>query len=154
MKNYFTGAYSSIVYMNTRSSHSKAFISLKSLKIIWLICNEVARFNLQVYEKSFTYLPSFILPSFSKNTSWLLLPKRLWNCASKVSFRKHKQKDVLLVTFLFNYSSSKSTSFMLNTAFDFVLVRFSSSKLEFIAIKRLQKHSYFLAVCVLISSTI
>ena len=156
VKNYFTGAYSSIVYMNTRSSHSKAFIYLNlwKLSVKRLICDEVARFNLQVYEKSFTYLPSFILPSFSKNASWLLLPKRLWNCASKISFRKYKQKVVLLVIYLFNYSSSKSTSFMLNAAFDFVLVRFSSSKLEFIAIKRLQKHSYFLAVCVLISSTI
>ena len=38
VKNYFTGAYSSIVYKNTRSSHSKAFIYLKSLKII---CEEV-----------------------------------------------------------------------------------------------------------------
>ena len=31
---------------------------------------------------------------------------------------------------------------MLNVAFDFVLVRFSSSKLEFIAMQRLQKHSF------------
>ena len=31
-------------------------------------------------KKSFTYLPSCILPSFSKNASRLLLPKRLWNC--------------------------------------------------------------------------
>ena len=34
VKNYFTGAYLSIVYKNTRRSHLKAFIYLKSLKII------------------------------------------------------------------------------------------------------------------------
>ena len=67
--------------------------------------------NLQVYEKK-----------FSKNAS-RLLPKRLWSCASKISFRKYKQKIVLLVIYLLNYNSSKSTSFMLNVAFDFVLVR-------------------------------
>ena len=78
--------------------------------------------NLQVYEKnSFTYPPSCILPLFSKNASRLLLPKRLLKCASKISFWKYKQKVVLLVIYLFNYDSSKSTSFMLNVAFDFVL---------------------------------
>ena len=149
VKNYFTGAYSSTVYKNTRSSHSKAFIYLKSLKII---CEEV---NLQwscemptckLPKKSFTYLPLWILPSFFKNASRLLLPKRLWNCARKISFRKYKQKVVLLVIYLFSYSSFKSTFFMLNVAFDFVLVRLSSSKLEFIAIQRLQKHFFLSCV--------
>ena len=80
--------------------------------------------NLQVYEKSsFTYPPSCILSSFSKKMiSGLLLPKSLWMYASIISFRrKYKQKVVLLVIYLFNYDSSKSTSFMLNVAFDFVL---------------------------------
>ena len=31
------------------------------------------------------------LPSFSKNTSRLLLPKSLWKCASTISFRKYKR---------------------------------------------------------------
>ena len=118
-----------------------------------LICNEVVRYQpASLRKKSFTYLPSCIWPSFSKNAS--LLPKRLLKLASKISFRKYKQKVVLLVIYLFSYSSSKSTSFMLNVAFDFVLVRFLSSKLEFIVIQGLQKHSSFLIVCVLISSTI
>ena len=50
--------------------------------------------NLQVDEKSsFTHRPSCILPSFSKNTSRLLLPKGLGRskCASTVSFRKYKR---------------------------------------------------------------
>ena len=48
--------------------------------------------NLQVDEKSsFTHPPSCILPSFSKNTSRLLLPKSLWKCASIISFRKYKR---------------------------------------------------------------
>ena len=77
--------------------------------------------NLQVYKKnSFTYPPSCILPSFSKNASQLLLPKRLLKCVSKISFRKYKQKVVLLVIHLFNFDSSKSTSSMLNVPFDFV----------------------------------
>ena len=48
--------------------------------------------SLQVNEKnSFTHSPSCILPSFSKNTSRLLLPKSLWKCASTISFRKYKR---------------------------------------------------------------
>ena len=77
--------------------------------------------NLQVYEKnSFTHPPSCILLLFSRNASRLVLPKRLLKCASKISFWKYKQKVVLLVIYLFNYDSPKSTSFMLNEAFDFV----------------------------------
>ena len=38
-----------------------------------------------------------------------------------MSFRKHKEKVVLLVIYVFDYDSSKWTSFMLNVAFDFVL---------------------------------
>ena len=59
--------------------------------------------KLQVNEKnSFTHAPSCTLPSFSqnssfsKNTSRLLLPKRLSKCASTISFRKYKRKVVLL----------------------------------------------------------
>ena len=65
--------------------------------------------NLQVYKKhSFTYPPSCILPSFSINASRLLLPKRFWKCASKIYFRKYKQKVVVfLLIYLFNYDSSQ-----------------------------------------------
>ena len=77
-------------------------------------------------KKSFTYLSSCILSSFFKNASRLLPPKRLSNCASKIYFTKYKQKVVLLVIYLFNYNSSKLISLMLNVAFDFVLVWFSS----------------------------
>ena len=53
--------------------------------------------KLQVNEKSsFTHTPSYISPSFSQNTSQLLLPKRFWKCESTISFRKYKQKVVLL----------------------------------------------------------
>ena len=78
--------------------------------------------NLQIYEKvSFTYPASYILPLFSKNASRLLYQKRLLKFASKISLWKYKQKVVLLAIYLFNYDSSKSTFFMLNVAFDFVL---------------------------------
>ena len=61
----FHRCYSSTVYKNTGSSHSKAFIYSKSLKR--LICNEAARCqHTSLRKKSFTYLPSCILPSFSK----------------------------------------------------------------------------------------
>ena len=60
-------------------------------------------FKLQVNAKnSFTHTPSCILPSFSKNTlfsqntSWSLLPKRLWKCESIISFQKYKRKVVIL----------------------------------------------------------
>ena len=69
--------------------------------------------NRQVYEKNyFTYLLSCILPSFSKKASPLLLPKRLWNCVSKISFRKYKQKVVNFIKQLF-YDISDLTSFVL-----------------------------------------
>ena len=79
--------------------------------------------NLHVYEKKtpFTHPPSFILPSFSQNTSRLLLSKRFWKCGSTISFRKYKRKVVLLVIYLFNYDSSKSAFFMLNMAIDVLL---------------------------------
>ena len=57
--------------------------------------------NLQVYEKnSFTYPSSYILPSFSKNASRLHFPKRLLKYASKIFFKKQKQKVMLLVVYL------------------------------------------------------
>ena len=80
-----------------------------------LICNA----NLQVYEKnSFTYSPWCLLSSFSQKGPWLLLQKRLWKCASRISFRKYKRKVIFLVIYLFNYDSSKSFFLMLNMAFD------------------------------------
>ena len=56
-----------------------------------------------------------------QNASWLLFPKRLQKCANTISFRKYRRKVVLLIIYLFNYDSSKSIIFMLNTAFDFLL---------------------------------
>ena len=107
--------------------------------------------NLQLNEKnSFTNPPSCILPSFSKNASRLPFPKRLLKCASKSAFfRKYKQNVVLLVTYLLNYDSSKSTSFMLHVAFGFVLsmVFVKSIGIYCNTLERLQKHSSFLSMC-------
>ena len=83
-------------------------------------------------KKLFHNFPSCILPSFSQNASRLLLPKRLWKCASTISFPKYKQKVVLLVIYLFHYDSSKSTFFMLNMAFDVVLSTVLTNKLQFL----------------------
>ena len=127
VKSYFTGT-SQAFSVRTRSSHSKAFIYLKCFE---MICEEVNLYwscNMQTCkftkETPFTYPPSCTLPSFSKNASRLLLSKRLWKDAIKTSFKKYKQKVVLLVIYLCNYDSSKSTSFMLNVAFYFVLSTF------------------------------
>ena len=110
--------------------------------------------NLQVNEKnSFTNRPSCILPSFSKNASRLLLPKRLLKLCEQKFFRKNEQR-VLLVTYLMNYDSSKSTSFMLNLALGFVLSTVSlSSKLGFIAIHyKDYKNVLLSSACVLMCS--
>ena len=88
----------------TRSRHSKVLIYLKTLKTIKLyvkklICNEIMKCQpASLWRKTlFTHPPSCILSSFSQNASRLLLPKRLWKCASAISFRKHKRKLVLLL---------------------------------------------------------
>ena len=71
VKSYSTGAFQAF-YTRSRSSHSKAFIYLKSLKTV---CKEVNLMklqdaNLQLYEKkSFIHPPSCILLSFSQNKS-------------------------------------------------------------------------------------
>ena len=50
--------------------------------------------NLQVNEKnSFTNPPSCILPSFSKNASRLLLPKRLLKVCKQNFFQKKRAKN-------------------------------------------------------------
>ena len=50
--------------------------------------------NLQVNEKnSFTNRPSCILPSFSKNASRLLLPKRLLKVREKKFFQKKRAES-------------------------------------------------------------
>ena len=118
-----------------------------------LIFKKVARCEPASLRKKVSdiFLHIFCLHSLLTHNNYFFR-KSLWNCACKISFRKYKQKVVLLAIYLFNCSSSKSTSFMLNVAFDFVLVRFSSNKLECIAMQRLQKHSSFLIVCVLICS--
>ena len=110
--------------------------------------------NLQVNEKnSFTNCPSCILPSFSKNASRLLLPKRLLKVCKQIFFQKKRAKSVNS-TYLLNYDSSKSTSFMLNMAVGFVLSTvLLSSKLKFIAIHyKDYKNVLLSSACVLICS--
>ena len=61
------------------------------------------------------------LSSFSQSVLRLLLSKRFWKRADTIFFRKYRWKVLLPVLYLFNYDSCKSTFFMLNMAFDFVL---------------------------------
>ena len=58
---------------------------------------------------------------FSENSRLLFL-KSLWKWASTISFRKHQRKVVLLAIYLFNYDSYKSIFFMLNMAFDVLVL--------------------------------
>ena len=68
--------------------------------------------NLQVYEKnSFANPPLCILHYFFQRGLQ----------AGKFFFRKYRPKVVLLVIYLLNYDSFKSTSFMLNVALGFVI---------------------------------
>ena len=85
-----------------------------------LIRNEVARCQPASLRKKLFHMSSFKYFAFIfyKRTSRFFLLKRLWKCASKIYFRKYKQKVALVVIYLFSYDSSKSTSFMLNMAFD------------------------------------
>ena len=65
VKNYFTGAFQAF-YARSRSSHSKAFIYLKSLKTV---CEEVNLMklrdaNLQLYEKKLFHASSLLYFAF------------------------------------------------------------------------------------------
>ena len=72
-----------------------------------------------------TFTSSFMHFTFTfSEYSRLLFPQRLWKWASTISFRKCERKVVLLVIYLFNYDSSKSTFFMLNMAFVVLFLTF------------------------------
>ena len=106
-------------------------------------------------EKKLTHPLSCILPSFSQNASLLILTKGLSKCASTISFRKYKWKLVLLVIYLFQYSSTKSNFFMLNMTFDVVLstvfVKYWNSLL--LAMQSLEEHPSFCSACVYLICT-
>ena len=70
-------------------------------------------------------------------------------CAIKIFFRKYEQKLVLLVIYLFNCDWSKSTFFMLNMAFGFVLSTVFVKQVGSYCntLQRLQKPSSFLNLC-------
>ena len=117
---YFTCA----LYTRRRISYSKAFMYLKSLKIILkkLVYNRLQDANQQVNKKkSFTHSPSYILPS---QNFLRIHTNTFWKFASTTSFRKYKWKVVI---YLFDYDSSKSFFFMLNMAFDVLLCIVSCS---------------------------
>ena len=85
------------------------------LSVTKLILDEVERCQPANLRKNF-HTSSFIYFAFIfifSNALRLLLPKRFWKYANTASFKKHKQKFVLLVIYLFNYNSSNSTFFML-----------------------------------------
>ena len=110
--------------------------------------------NLQVNEKKLFLTSSFMHFTFTfSEYSRLIFPKRLWKWASTISFRKYKRKVVLLVIYLFNYDSSKSTFFMLNMAFDVLFltfwVQFLLYKLEFfVSCNSISTSTSFFLLCV------
>ena len=83
-----------------------------------------------------------ILPSFSQNTSQ-------WKCVSTFFFRKCRRKVVLLVFYLLDYDSPKSTFFIWHLKFSWV--QFLSNKMEFFTSYNINvtRRSFYL-LCVLI----
>ena len=66
-------------YTRTRRSHLKAFIYFKSLNIVCEVVNLLWRCQpVTLRKKTLLHISSCFLPSFSQNTSRLLVPKRLW----------------------------------------------------------------------------
>ena len=101
----------------------------------------------EVYEKnSFTYSFSCILLSFSKNASRLLLPRGFESVRAKF-LSGLQAKGSARCNFLFNYDPFWMRHLTLLLV---VLSTVFLKKWEFIAIQRLQKHSFFLSLCVLI----
>ena len=113
--------------------------------------------NLQVNEKKLFLTSSFMHFAFIfSEYSRLIFPKRLWKWASTISFRKYKRKVVLLVIYLFKYDSSKSTFFMLNMAFDVLVltfwIQFLLHKLEFfVSCNSIIASTSFFLLCVLMA---
>ena len=110
-------------YTRTRSSHSKAFVYLKSLKTVSEEVNlqwscEIPTFKLTKKTCSHIFLHAFCLHFLRIHTT------RFWKWASTISFKKYKRKVVLLAIYLFNYDSSKSTFFMLDMAFVVLFLTF------------------------------
>ena len=95
----------------TRRSHLKAFIFSKSYQPASLQ-------KKKLFHTSFFMYFSFIFSECIKIPS---SAKALKVC-DIIFFKKWKRKVVLLVMYLFNYDSSKSTFFMLNMAFNVLLV--------------------------------
>ena len=88
--------------------------------------------NLQVYKKnSFIHPLSFMHFAFIFSECFTITSSEEDLCVSTISFRKYKGKVVLLVIYLFNYDSPKSTFFMLNMAFHIVLSTVLSNNLKF-----------------------
>ena len=89
--------------------------------------------NLQVNDKNSSQILLHVFCLHFLRTHHIT-SKSLLKSASKIFCRKYEQKVVLLVIYLLNYDWSKSTSFMLNMAFDFVLSTVFVKQMEAIAI--------------------
>ena len=114
------------------------------LSVKKLICNEVARCQPVSLRKKLFHTSSFMyFPFILSECDALFLPNRFPKCTSTVSFGKNKRKVVLLVIYLYNYNSFKSTFFMLNMVF-------FSSKLEFFVSLNIKiTRTSFFRLCVL-----
>ena len=142
VENIFTGAFQAL-YKRTRSSHSKAFIYLKFIKIIceevnsWWSCEmSTCKFTKKLFHTSSLMYFAFI---FSECITITFSEGALKVCDSTIFFRKsskYKQKIVLLVIYIFNCNSSKSFS----SCWIRHQINWSSS---FLAIQRLQEHLFF-----------
>ena len=142
VKKYFRGIFQAF-YTRTRSIYSKAFICLKLLKII---CEEVnSQENCEMSTCKFTsktlshILHVFCL-RFLRTHHNYFFRKGFESVQAQFFFRKYMQKVVLLLIYMFNYDSSKSTFFM-------SLWHLLSWNSLFLAIQTLQEHPSFYSVC-------
>ena len=96
--------------------------------------------------KTLSHILSFILPSFFSECIMITSPEdslKVYEC------NFFQRKVVLLVIYLFNHDSSKSTIFMLNMVFDVLLivVFVKYSKLEFFVSSNIKLFALFSFIC-------
>ena len=106
-----------------RRQNLKRYLKFLNLSVTKLICNEVVRCQPASLRRKLFHTSSFMYFTF------------IFSGCIKMKVRKYnffQRKVVLLVIYLFNHDSSKSTIFMLDMAFDILLsaVFVKYSKLE------------------------
>ena len=115
IKNYFIGTFQAF-FARTREVSVKKLIRSEAVR-----CKSPSLQNKLFHTHRFMSLLIYI---YSQGASRLLLTKKLWKCASTLSFKKCKSKIVYLI----NYNLSKPTFECRMRHFPLSWVRFLSNK--------------------------